>query len=92
MDQSERLIKAKQTLAHCPFSGALRLWALMSKNLAQTVDRSIGVIFLAVLGLMGCNLDSPQSDVTGAGASRLGHLPVIRLVLLLLFLSFGMGW
>ncbi len=82
MDQSERLIKAKQTSAHCPFSGALMLWAFMSKNRAQTIDRSIGVIFLAALGLMGCNLDSPQSDVTGAVASRLGHPPVIRSVAL----------
>lgn len=54
----------------------------MSKSLAQVIQVSIGIVSLAVLGLMGCNLDSSQTDATGASTARPNHLPVIRSVTL----------
>ena len=54
----------------------------MSKDLAQAIHVSIGIVSLAVLGLMGCSLDSSQTDATGAGTAGPNHLPVIRSVAL----------
>ncbi|MEO6542829.1 MAG: hypothetical protein ABIP05_02150, partial [Nitrospiraceae bacterium] len=54
----------------------------MSKDLVQTIQISIGVVSLAVLGLMGCSLDSSQTDATGAGTIHLNHPPYIRSVTL----------
>jgi hypothetical protein len=82
MDQSAGLIREIQTSAHRPFGGAQRLWGLMSKGLAQAIHVSIGIISLAVLGLIGCSLDSSQTDPTGAGTTGPNHPPVIRSVTL----------
>ena len=54
----------------------------MSKDLAQAIQVSIGIVSLAVLGLMGCSLDSSQTDATGTGTAGPNHLPVIRSVTL----------
>lgn len=54
----------------------------MSKDFVQAIHVSIGIVSLAVLGLMGCSLDSSQTDATGAGTTRLNHPPVIRSVTL----------
>lgn len=54
----------------------------MSKNLEQTIHASIGVVSLAVLGLMGCSLDSSQTDATGSGTAGPNHPPAIRSVTL----------
>jgi hypothetical protein len=54
----------------------------MSKDLAQAIHVFIGIVSLAVLGLMGCNLDSPQTDATRAGIAGPNHTPVIRSVTL----------
>lgn len=54
----------------------------MSKDFAQTIHVSIGIVSLVVLGLVGCSLDSSQTDGTGAGTTRLNHPPVIRSVTL----------
>ena len=82
MDQSEGLIQKKQTSAYRPFGGAQRLWGLMSKDVTQVIQVSIGIVSLTILGLMGCSLDSSQTDATGAGASGPNHPPVIRSVTL----------
>ena len=54
----------------------------MSKDLAQTIHLSIGIVYLAVLGLMGCSLDSSQTDAPGAGTAGSNHPPAIRSVTL----------
>lgn len=82
MDQSAGLIRQKQTSAHRVFGGAQRLWGLMSKDLPRAIHVSIGIATLAVLGLMGCSLDSSQTDATGAGTTGPNHSPVIRSVTL----------
>jgi hypothetical protein len=82
MDQSAGLIPEKQTSAYRSLGGAQRLWSLMSKDLAQAIHVFIGIVSLAVLGLMGCNLDSPQTDAMGAGTAGPNHTPVIRSVTL----------
>jgi hypothetical protein len=80
MDQSEGLIRKKQTSAYRPFGGAQRLWGLMSKDFTQVIQVSIGIISLSFLGLMGCSLDSSQTDATGSGTAGPNHPPVIRSV------------
>ena len=82
MDQSAGLSRKKQASARRPFGGAQRLWGLMSKDLAQAIHVSIGIVSLAVLGLMGCSLDSSQTDATGSGTAGPNHLPVIHSVTL----------
>lgn len=54
----------------------------MSKNLAQTIHTSIGIVSLAVLGLTGCSLDSSQTDTTGSGTAGPNHPPAIRSITL----------
>jgi len=54
----------------------------MPKDRARAIYVSIGIVSLAVLGLMGCSLDSSQTDATGAATTRPNHLPVIRSVTL----------
>jgi len=54
----------------------------MSKDFAQAIHISIGIVSLAVLGLMGCSLDSSQTDATGVGTVGPNHSPVIRSVTL----------
>ena len=54
----------------------------MSKDPAHTIHASIGVISLAVLGLMGCSLDSSQTDATGSGTAGPNHPPAIRSITL----------
>ena len=54
----------------------------MSKDFSQAIHISIGIISLAVLGLMGCSLDSSQTDAPGAGTAGPNHPPVIRSVTL----------
>ena len=54
----------------------------MSKNLEQTIHASIGLVSLAVLGLMGCSLDSSQTDATGSGTAGPNHPPAIRSITL----------
>lgn len=54
----------------------------MPKNPAHPLHASIGVISLAVLGLMGCSLDSSQTDATGSGTAGPNHPPVIRSITL----------
>lgn len=54
----------------------------MSKDLSQAIQVSIGIVSLAVLGLIGCSLDSSQTDAMGAGAAGPNHPPVIRSVTL----------
>ena len=58
------------------------MWGLMPKDRARAIYVSIGIVSLAVLGLMGCSLDSSQTDATGAATTRPNHLPVIRSVTL----------
>lgn len=82
MDQSAGLIPETLTSARRPFGGAQRVKGLMSKDRAQAIQRSIGFIAVAALGLMGCSLDSSQTDATGAGLTGPNHPPVIRLVTL----------
>jgi hypothetical protein len=82
MDQSAGLIRQKQTSARCPFDDAQRLWGFMSKDLAKTIHVSIGIVSLAVFGLMGCNLDSSQTDATGSGTAGPNHPPAIRSITL----------
>ena len=53
----------------------------MSKDFAA-IHISIGIVSLAVLGLMGCSLDSSQPDAPGAGTAGSNHPPVIRSVTL----------
>ncbi len=52
----------------------------MSKYLTQAIPVSIGIVSLAVLGLMGCSLDSSQTDATGSGTAEPNRSPVIRSV------------
>lgn len=52
----------------------------MSKNITQAIPVSIGIISLTVLGLMGCSLDSSQTDATGSGTAEPNRPPVIRSV------------
>jgi putative Ig domain-containing protein len=54
----------------------------MSKNLAQTIHISIGIVSLAFLGLTGCSLDSSQTDATGSGTAGPNHPPAIRSITL----------
>lgn len=54
----------------------------MSKDLTKAIQVSIGIVFLVVLGLMGCSLDSSQTDATGAGVAGPNRPPVIRSVTL----------
>jgi Putative Ig domain len=54
----------------------------MSKNLTQAIPVTIGIVSLAVLGLMGCSLDSSQTDATGSGTAEPNRPPVIRSVTL----------
>ena len=54
----------------------------MSKDLAQAIQVSIGIVSLAVLGLMGCSLDSSQTDATGSGTAGPNHPPAIHSVTL----------
>jgi len=82
MDQSAGLIRGKQISARCPLGGAQRLWSFMPKGPAHTIHASIGVISLAVLGLMGCGLDSSQTDATGSGTAGPNHPPTIRSITL----------
>ena len=82
MDQSAGLIRQKQTSARRLFGAAQRLWGLMSKDLAQAIHVSIGIVSLAFVGVMGCSLDSSQTDATEAGTTGSNHTPVIRSVTL----------
>ena len=54
----------------------------MSKNLEQTIHACIGLVSLAVLGLMGCGLDSSQTDAIGSGTAGPNHPPTIRSITL----------
>jgi hypothetical protein len=80
MDQSEGLIRKKQASAYCRFGGAQRLWGLMSKDVTRVIQVSVGVVSFAVLGLMGCGLDSSQTDATGSGTAEPNRPPLIRSV------------
>lgn len=82
MDQSTGLIREKQTSAHRLLGDAQRLWGFKLKNLSQAIHASIVVISLAVLGLMGCSLDSSQTDATGSGTAGPNHPPAIRSITL----------
>jgi hypothetical protein len=82
MDQSEGLIRKKQTSAYRPVGAAQRLRGLMSNGFARVIQVSIGIVSLTLLGLTGCSLDSSQTDAAGAGAAGPNHPPVIRSVTL----------
>ena len=82
MDQSAGLIRETQPSARRQFGGAQRVKGLMSKDLAQAIHVSIGIVSLAVLGLIGCSFDSSQTDATGSGTAASNHPPVIRSVTL----------
>jgi hypothetical protein len=58
------------------------LWASCREGSAQVIHVSIGIVSLAVLGLIGCSLDSSQTDATGVGTTGPNHPPVIRSVTL----------
>jgi hypothetical protein len=63
----------------------------MSKSLVQVIQVFIGIVSLVALGLMGCSLDSSQTDATGSGTAEPNRPPLIRSVTIA-FLSFGKGW
>src|SRR5262245_19515862 len=56
----------------------------MSKELVQLIYVPIGVITLASLGMVGCNLDSSQTDAMGSCTAGPNRPPVIRSVTLAL--------
>ena len=54
----------------------------MSKDLSRAKQVSLGIVSLAVLGLIGCGLNSSQTDTMQPGAAGPNHPPVIRSVTL----------